>query len=104
MTTMPPKALHQWRPLTIGDVAFLLDTDPLRPVEPGYVKKWIKKGSVYGRPFVAPRWVSTSAQRFWAYADLVDWTRRMGWEIRPLADLDAAAEAVRAEYGWEVVT
>jgi len=95
---MPPKALDRWRPLTIGDVAFLLDT------KPDYVKRWIRKGRVYGVPFVPPRWVSTSDQRLWAYADLVRWTADNGWDLRSYADLIAACEAVRAEYGWAVAT
>lgn len=94
---MATRAPNRWRPLTIGDVAFLLST------EPDYVKKWIKKGIRYGIPIVPPRWVSTSDQRLWAWTDLDEWARQYEVKLRPLADLDAQAERRRAALGWQTV-
>lgn len=94
---MPPASLTRWRPLTIGDVAFLLN------ITADYVKTWLKRGTAYGGvTFCPPRWVSTSNQRLWSYADLERWATATGFEIRPLADLEAAAEQRRAALGWEV--
>lgn len=94
---MPPVALTRWRPLTIGDVAFVLN------ITADYVKTWLKRGTAYGGvTFCPPRWVSTSNQRLWSYADLERWATATGFEIRPLTDLEAAAEQRRAALGWEV--
>jgi hypothetical protein len=93
---MPPKALTRWRPLTIGDVAFLLN------IRADYVKTWIKRGTAYGVAFCPPRWVSTSDQRLWSYADLERWATEFEFEIRPLTDLEAEAETRRAALGWAV--
>jgi hypothetical protein len=84
------------RPLTIGDVAFLLN------IRAAYVKTWIKRGTAYGVEFCPPRWVSTSDQRLWSFADLARWADDAEFEIRPLADLEAEAETRRAAFGWAV--
>lgn len=88
MANTPPT---KWRPLTIGDCAFLLST------RPDYLKKKLKVGT-----FCSPRWVSTSEQRLWALCDVVRWADDHGKELRPVEQLESAAEFVRRALQWEV--
>jgi hypothetical protein len=88
MANSPPT---KWRPLTIGDAAFLLST------RPDYLKKKLKVGT-----FCLPRWVSTSDQRLWALGDLQQWADEHGKELRPIEQLESAAEFVRRALQWEV--
>jgi hypothetical protein len=87
----------RWRPLTIGDVAFLMQT------QPDYLKKWIKRGRRYGVPFCLARWVTTTDQRLWAFDDVERWALVHEFELRALVELEARAERRRRALGWETV-
>lgn len=89
--------VQQRRPLTTGDVAYLLTTDP------DYLKKWIKKGTRYGVPFCRPRWVSTTDQRLFAYGDLVVWADENGFEIRSFIELKARVDRRAHVLGWQLI-
>lgn len=81
----------------MGDVAFLLTTDPEA------IKKWIKKGTRYGVPFCPPRWVTTTDQRLWAFADLEAWARQHDFALRPIEELESRVERRRRALGWHLV-